>query len=121
VALRIEADLELSISDQKATLTGSGQVLRLTLSSLRSLQDLRSLSLPNLGVLGGRAPTFKNLPGLLAQQGLTLEVADRRGLLLILGTGAAGRSFSLPGLGKIEHLTLANKRAAFRLALNTRV
>ena len=57
---------------------------------------------------------------MLAQQGLTLEVADRKGLLLILGTGAAGNSFSLPGLGKIDHLKLANKRAAFRLALGAR-
>ena len=121
MALHIEADLELLIDDRRATLTGSGQVLRLTLGNLRSLRDLRGVSLPNLGVLDGAAPTFKDLPGILAQQGLTLEVADRKGLLLILGTGAAGRSFSLPGLGKIEHLTLASKRAALRLALNARV
>ncbi len=121
MALRIDADLELFIDNERATLTGSGQVLRLTLSNLRSLQDLRLVSLPSLGVVGSQAPTFRDLPGLLTRQGLTLEVADRQGPLLILGTGAAGRSFSLPGLGKIEHLMLANKRAAFRLALSARV
>ena len=120
MALHIEADLELTIAGRGATLTGAGQVLRLTLSDLRSLRDLRSVSLPNLGTLGGEAPTFRDMPGVLAQQGLTLEVADPEGVLLILGTGAAGRSFSLPGFGKLEHLVLANKRAALRLALKAR-
>lgn len=120
MALRIEADLELHLDNRKVTLTGSGQLLRLTFDDLRSLRDLRSVSLPNLGVLGSQAPAFKDLPGFLARQGLTLEVADRKGLLLILGMGAAGNSFSLPGLGEIGHLKLANKRAAFRLALNAR-
>ncbi len=120
MALRIEADLELTLAGRKATLTGAGQVLRLTLSDLRSLRDLRSVSLPNLGTLGDEAPTFRDMPGVLARQGLTLEVADSKGLLLILGMGAAGGSFSLPGLGKIEHLKLASKSAALRLALNAR-
>jgi len=119
VALHIEADLELSIAGRGATLTGAGQVLRLTFSDLRSLRDLRSVSLPRLS-LGGEAPTFRDMPGVLARQGLTLEVADREGVLLILGTGAAGRSFSLPGFGRLEHMALANKRAALRLALKAR-
>ncbi len=119
MALHIEADLELSIAGRGATLTGAGQVLRLTFSDLRSLRDLRSVSLPHLS-LGGEAPTFRDMPGVLARQGLTLEVADSKGLLLILGMGAAGGSFSLPGLGKIEHLKLASKSAALRLALNAR-
>jgi len=116
--LRIEADLELSIDGQAATLTGSGQVLRLTLNSVRTLRSLRAVSLPNLAGAGTKAPTFRDLPGVLAGQGLTLEVADAKGLLLILGAGAAGRSFMLPGFGKIAHLALASRRAALRLALN---
>ena len=116
--LRIEADLELSIDGQAATLTGSGQVLRLTLSSARILRSLRAVSLPDLGISGGQVPTSSDLPGILAGQGLTLEVADAKGLLLILGAGAAGRSFTLPGFGTIAHLALASRRAALRLALN---
>lgn len=115
MALRIEADLDLEIDGRPAQLTGSGRLLRLTLSSPRTLRSLRQVSLPNLGTAGDRAPSFKDLPGILAGQGLTLEVADPKGLLLILGAGAEGRSFTVPGLGRIEHLALANPGAALRL------
>lgn len=113
--LRIEAELDLVIDDRPATLTGSGTVLRLTLSSARTLRSLRQVSLPNLGGAGTRAPTFKEIPGLLAAQGLTLEVADDRGLLLVLGAGAEGKSFSVPGFGRIGHLALGSPGAALRL------
>ena len=56
MALHIEADLELTLAGRRATLTGAGQVLRLTLSDLRSLRELRSVSLPNFGVLGVQTP-----------------------------------------------------------------
>lgn len=113
--LRIEADLRLVIDDRPATLTGSGTVLRLTLSSARILRSLRQVSLPNIGTAGARAPTFKEMPGLLAAQGLTIEVADDKGLLLILGAGAAGKSFTVPGFGRLEHLALGSPGAALRL------
>ena len=113
--LRIEADLDLEIDGSPAQLTGSGRTLRLTLSTPRTLRALRQVSLPNLGGAGDRAPTFRELPGLLAAQGLTLEVADPKGLLLILGAGAQGKSFTVPGLGRIGHLALANPGAALRL------
>ena len=113
--LRIEADLELVIDDRPATLTGSGNVLRLTLSSPRILRSMRTVSLPNIGTAGDRAPTFKDMPGLLAAQGLTLEIADEKGLLLTLGAGAGGKSFTVPGLGRLEHLAIGSPGAALRL------
>lgn len=115
MALFVEADLELVIDGQPATLKGSGSVLRLTLSTPRTLRALRQVSLPNITTMDGRAPTFSDAPGVLAAQGLTLEVADQKGLLLILGRGAEGKSLSLPGFGKLEHLTLGSKRAMLRL------
>jgi len=116
VALSVEAQLDLEIDGRAATLTGSGQVLRLTLDSARTLRNLRSVSLPQLPIFGGRAPTFTDVPGLLAQQGLTLSVADRKGLLLTLGAGAEGKSLTVPGFGTLAHTALANRRAGLRLA-----
>lgn len=115
MALRIEADLDLVIDDRPATLTGSGKTLRLTLSTARTLRSLRTISLPNVGAAGARAPTFTDIPGILAAQGLTLEVADQKGLLLILGAGAEGKSFTVPGFGRLEHLALGSPGAALRL------
>ena len=115
MSLSIDADLELEIDGHPATLTGSGQTLRLTLSTPRILRALRTVSLPNIKTMDGRKPDFRNAPGILAAQGLTLEVADAKGLLLILGRGAEGKSLNLPGFGKLEHLTLGGKRAALRL------
>lgn len=115
MALFVEANLDLEIDGQPATLTGSGSVLRLTLSTPRTLRALRQVSLPTITTMDGRAPSFKDAPGVLAAQGLTLEVADQKGLLLILGRGAEGKSFNLPGFGKLEHLKLGSKSAALRL------
>ena len=115
MALAIDADLELEVDGQPATLTGSGQTLQLTLSTPRILRALRAVSLPNIKAVDGREPDFRDVPGILAAQGLTLEVADAKGLLLILGRGAEGKSLSLPGFGKLEHLTLGGRRAALRL------
>lgn len=115
MALSIEAALDLEIDGQGATLTGSGQVLRLTLSSTRTLRSLRAVSLPKLPIFGGRAPTFGEMPGLLARQGLTLEVADRKGLLLTLGAGAGGDNLTVPGFGTLAHTALASRRAGLRL------
>ena len=115
MALSIDADLELEIDGQPATLTGSGRTLRLTLSTTRILRALRTLSLPNITTMDGREPDFRDAPGILAAQGLTLEVYDEKGLLLTLGRGAEGKSLSLPGFGRLEHLTLGGKRAALRL------
>ncbi len=105
----------LVIDGQPATLAGSGSVLRLTLSTPRTLRALRQVSLPNITTMNGRAPNFTDVPGVLASQGLTLEVADQKGLLLILGRGAEGKSLSLPGFGKLEHLKLGSRSAMLRL------
>ena len=115
MALAIEADLKLEVDGHPATLTGSGQTLRLTLSTPRTLRALRTVSLPNITTMDGRAPSFHDVPKILATQGLTLEVADTKGLLLILGRGAEGKSLSLPGFGRLEHLSLGSRRAALRL------
>ena len=115
MALSVEADLDLEVDGHAATLTGSGQTLRLTLSTPRILRALRTVSLPNITTMDGRKPDFRDAPGILAAQGLTIEVYDQKGLLLILGRGAEGKSLSLPGFGKLEHLTLGGKRAALRL------
>lgn len=116
MALSVEAQLDLEIDGQAATLTGSGQVLTLTLSSARILRNLRTLSLPALPLFGGQTLTFREVPGLLAQQGLTLAVADRKGLLLTLGAGASGKSLTVPGFGILAHTALAGRRAGLRLA-----
>lgn len=116
MALSVEADLELFINAQRATLTGSGQVLRLTLESARMLRQLREVSLPIPAVLGTRAPTLNTLPTLLEREGLTLEIADARGLLVTLGRGAHGKRVSVPGFGTLHHTALAGGRAALRLA-----
>jgi hypothetical protein len=119
VALSVEADLELLIGAQKATLTGSGKTLRLTLESARMLRQLRAVSLPLPAVLGTRTSTLRTLPTLLEREGLTLEIADRRGLLLTLGRGARGKRVNAPGLGTLEHTALAGGRAALRLAFGS--
>lgn len=119
MGLFVEAQLDLEIDGQGATLTGSGQVLRLTLSSVRTLRNLRAVSLPALPMFGGQAITFREMPGLLERQGLTLSVADRKGLLLTLGVGAGGKSLKIPGFGTLAHTTLANRRAAMRLVFGS--
>ena len=116
MALSVEADLELLIDGQRATLTGSGKVLRLTLASVRTLRQLRGVSLPLPSVLGTRAPLLGTLPGLLEREGVTLEIADARGLLLTLGRGAQGKQVNVPGFGTLHHTALAGRRAALRLA-----
>ncbi len=115
MALSVEANLELEIDGQPATFMGSGSVMRLTLSTPRLLRAMRQVSLPNITTMDGRAPSFRDAPGVLAAQGLTLEIADQKGLLLILGRGAEGNSLSLPGFGKLEHLKLGSKSAMLRL------
>lgn len=116
MALSVEADLELLVDGQRATLMGSGKVLRLTLASARMLRQLREVSLPLSSVFGTRAPTLGTLPGLLEREGLTLEIADARGLLLTLGRGARGKRVSVPGFGTLHHTALAGGRAVLRLA-----
>ena len=106
------------IDGAPAKLTGAGQTLRLELTETRTLRRFLHVSLPKFPIFGERAPTPTQVPGLLASQGLTLEVADTSGLLLILGEGAKGNSYTLPGIGRLEHVALARPGAALRLILN---
>lgn len=120
--LRVEADLSLEIDGRRARLRNAGELLILELETAALLRDLLRVERPDLHALfgigraGGGSP--RRLPALLAGQGLTVEVHDRRGPLLILGAGAAGREVSLPLLGRVEHVALASAGAALRLALN---
>lgn len=119
MALRIDADLDITVDGAPAKLTGSGQVLRLELTQTRTLREFLRVSLPKFPIFGERAPTPTQVPGMLAAQGLTLEVADSSGLLFILGEGAKGKSYTLPGMGRLEHVALARPGAALRLIFNT--
>lgn len=118
MALLVDADLDLEIGGLSAKLTGSGRVLRLELSETRLLRSLLRVSLPRFPIFGTQAPKPTQVPGLLASQGLTLEVADRSGVLLILGEGAKGRAYTLPGFGRLEYVALARPGAVLRLLFN---
>jgi hypothetical protein len=115
VALLVHADLDLVIDGLPAKLTGSGRVLRLELSEARILRSLLRVSLPRFPIFGSRAPTPAQLPGLLAAQGLTLEITDPSGPLLVLGEGAKDKIYRLPGVGRLEYVALARPGAALRL------
>ena len=112
---RVFADLNLEIDGQPAKFTGTGRHMRLEVKDAGTLRKISQVSLPNFQRAGTTyAPT--DVPSLLADEGLTLEVFDRRGPLLVLGEAAHGRGYSVPGIGRVNDVTLANKRAALRLA-----
>lgn len=97
---------------------GSGTTLRLTLEHPHMLRKFFAIALPHLNQDDKGKADYSLIPRLLAQEGLTLEIADSRGPLLLLGAGAAGKSYSLPGVGRLEHIRLAGPGALLRLALN---
>ncbi len=112
---RVEADITLEIDGQPAKFTGTGRHMRLEVSEASVLRGLLRVPLPNFKRAGANV-SVNDVPTLLAQEGLTLEVADKRGPLVILGEEAAGRGYTVPGIGRVDDVALANKRAAFRLA-----
>ena len=112
---RVFADLDLEIDGQPAKFTGTGRHMRLEVEEAGTLRKISQVSLPNFQRAGTTYSTT-DVPSLLADEGLTLEVSDRRGPLLILGEGAYGKGYSVPGVGRVNDVTLANKRAALRLA-----
>lgn len=123
MTLSVHADLRIEIDGRTAQLRGSGRSLRLELETPVLLRDFFRAELPDLHALFGiGAPGGENaarrLPAALAASGLTLEIHDRRGLLLTLGEGAQGQGFTLPLVGRLEHVALAGPGAALRLALN---
>ncbi len=115
---RVIADLDLEIDGQRAKFTGAGRHMRLQVEEARTLRKFLQVSLPNLK-RAGASFTPTEVPAMLAREGLTVEVADRSGPLFILGEGAGGRGYTVPGFGRVDSVTLANKRAAFRLASST--
>ena len=118
MALAVEADLNIDIDGANAHLSGSGRQLTLHLDSSAILRDLLKISLPNVKGASDKLRTFSGVPQLLKNAGLTLTVEDDKGDLLILGEGAEGNSYSLPIIGKLEDVKLANARAAVRLVFD---
>ena len=90
----------------------------MTVSRTRILASFLTISMPNIAILGKTGFTPKDFPSLLTRQGLTLEIVDDKGPLLILGEAVKGRSYLIPGVGLIRDVALANLQAAARLALN---
>lgn len=115
MALAVEADLSLTVDGQAARLSGSGRQLTLYLASAAMLRDMLKVSLPNVRSAGDKMRSFSSAPHLLKRAGLTLTIRDDKGPLLVLGEGANGKSYTLPFVGKIEDVALANTRAALRL------
>ena len=112
---RVFADLNLEVNGQPAKFTGTGRHMRFEVDEARTLRMLSRVSLPNFQRAGTPfVPT--HVPTLLADEGLTLEVADGRGPLFVMGEEARGRGYSVPGVGRVDNVALVNKRAALRLA-----
>ena len=112
--LAVQADLDLEIDGQTATLTGTGQRLVLRLSNARMLRTMADVSLPRFAEAGDQARG--SAATLLTRVSLTLEIHDARGPLLILGKNAEGKRLTLPGVGTFEDATLGSRTALFRLA-----
>ena len=112
---RVEADIDLEIDGQPAKFIGTGRHMRLEVADASTLRTLSQVSLPNFQRAGTSFSTF-DVPALLSAEGLTLEIADRQGSLLVLGEEARGKGYSVPGVGRIDDVTLSSKRAALRLA-----
>ena len=115
MALAVTADLTVTIDGQRAVLSGAGRQLVLQLDSPAMLRDLLRISLPNVRSASAKLRTFSGGPELLKNAGLTLTVRDADGDLLVLGEGAKRNSYTLPVIGKVSDVALANKRAALRL------
>lgn len=114
--MRLSADLHLEIDGRAATLRGSGRRLTLELERASMLRGMLRVSLPRLGgAAGDDGPTLRQLPDLMAALDLSLEIRDRRGSLLVVGADAAGARLTLPGLGRLDNVSLANPKALLRL------
>ena len=116
--MAVDADLNLDIDGQQARLRGSGQELTLTVETPALLRKFFQVSLPDVRSADKRGRGVSYVPTLLAEQGLTLVIADEKGDLLVIGAGAQGKSYKVPLVGKLEHVSLASAGAALRLAFN---
>lgn len=105
--MRIDADLDITIDGRAARLHGSGRVLRLEVEEAAVLRQLAA----------SMARPKRDIGALLASQGLTVEVADRKGLLLIVGAGA--KPGPLNRFTGSKHVQPASYGAVLRLVLNT--
>jgi hypothetical protein len=125
VPLHIAANIAIEVDGQRAQVEGSGSTLRLKLSKPHMLRKFFDIALPDVSVFGvtpaanaSSQPSFSLIPMLLSQIGLTLEIADSKGPLIILGKAADGKRYTLPGIGTLENVKLASASAVFRLMFN---
>lgn len=107
------ADLHLEIDGRTARLSGSGQRLILDVASAATVRDFLRISLPDLG--DGQV-SARDVPKALVALGLTLDIRDPRGSLLVIGAEAADASIRVPVMGRLRHVRIAGRRALLRLA-----
>lgn len=101
--MRLEADLAITIDGRPASLRGSGRRLRFEVDEAAVLRRLVADF--------GRPST--DVGALLARRGLTLEVADRKGLLLVIG--AEAKAGALSRFTGSRYIQPASYRAVIRL------
>ncbi len=115
--LNVQADLSLSVDGQTATIRGTGRRVRMEMPDTSMLRQIRKTDIPGLETFGNM-PSLTDIPKILAGQGLTLDIADHRGVLLTLGAEASERGLWLPFVGRIEHFSLGGVRAFVRLVFH---
>jgi hypothetical protein len=104
--LRIDASLDISVDGQPARLRGSGRVLRFEVEETGLLRRLAA---------GVQQPSV-DIGEVLAAQGLTVEVADRKGTLLVIGANA--RPGPLNRFTGSKFISPTSYGAVMRLILN---
>ncbi|MDZ7704055.1 MAG: hypothetical protein U5L04_06175 [Trueperaceae bacterium] len=114
MSLNVRAELSLSVDGQTATIRGAGRRVRMEMSDTSMLRQIRKTDIPGLEKFGNMPP-LTDIPKILAGEGLTLDIADHRGVLLTLGAEADERGWWIPFVGRIEHFSLGGIRAFVRL------
>ncbi len=104
--MQIDANLSIHIDGRPASLRGSGRVLRFEVEETAVLRQLAA---------SARRSTL-DIGELLAKQGLTVEVADRKETLLVIGANA--RPGPLNRFTGSKYISPASYSAVMRLILN---
>lgn len=111
--LRVHGRVSLDVDGESVLFAADGADWTATVSRFGVLRRLAG-ALPPLPHPFGR-PAPATLPGMLAQQGITLEIHDARGPLLKLGRAAASRRLRVPFLLDVPHARVAGPWAWLRL------
>lgn len=112
--LNVQAELSLSVDGQTATIRGAGRRVRMELVDTSMLRKIRKTEIPGLEKFGN-IPPLTDIPKILAKEGLTLDIADHRGVLLTLGKDARERGIWIPFVGRIENFSFGGIFAFVRL------